>query len=86
MKIIIDDFEIELKVKRTGEKRCNKLSAMYFLNYLSLLFYDSGLLKDKQYKESQKEYTKAVSNMRYDEASKIHDFLNNMGFYDDLND
>ena len=84
MKFNVDSFVVEIKVRHAYEKKNNKKAAMYFINWWSLLLFDSALLKQKQYEESHTDCTKTVSDMRYDMASQLHDLLSNQGFYDDI--
>ena len=37
MKLIIDDFEVEVKAKFEGGERYNKEATLFFLNHLSML-------------------------------------------------
>lgn len=84
MKIQIDSFEVELKVKRTYEKRCNKLSTMYFINWLEGLLFDSARLDGKIYEDTSKECYKNVSEQKYDMGRQLYELLNEMHFYDDV--
>ena len=84
MKIQIDGFEVEIKARRTNEKRHNKLSTMYFVNWLEGLLFDSARLDSEIYENTHKECYKSVSEQKYDMGRQLYDLLNDMHFYDDV--
>lgn len=75
MKLVIDDFEIEVSARRLTESRKNKEATMYFLNTLSLFaakaqerFYDVGAV--------------ALSEWAKECSDDIYYFLKDNGAYE----
>lgn len=75
MKMTIDDFEIDIKVKGKWSKKANKQDLIYFLNTMSLFAFEAS------------EYNRMIGNNSItNESNKYHqemyDILDKMGAFD----
>lgn len=73
MKLVVGDYEVEIKAKRKFEEKNSKQSAMYFLNDISILCSEASA----HYRELG---LTALDNWAREMGKEIHNTLKENGF------
>ena len=87
MKILIGDYEVDIKVRKTYHSRSNKEDLFYFLNTISCAFQNSSDLYSGNNGViciCDPDYLKVVAKEYEDLGNEIFKFLEVSGFYKDL--
>lgn len=74
MKLMIGDYEVEIKAKSKWSKRNNKCDVVGFLNELSIVLYEAS-------KVNASEGYRSLSERYYNMSDDIYKVLNKMGVY-----
>ena len=84
MKIEIDGYEIELKVRTTVlSKHANEEDTLDFLNHLSLMYNESARMYINEFrKDETKKFYKGVAERKAEVAHKLFKFCEEHGLYD----
>lgn len=85
MKIEIDRFEIELKVRSTVlSKHANEEDTLDFLNHLALMYNEcSRLLMNEFRKDETKKFYKGCAERKAKVAHELFKFCEEHGLYDE---
>lgn len=78
MKLTIENFEIEIKAKKKGQKRSSQKETLNFLCNLEGMYYSLSNSTFKDYPGLSKQYERIGLN--------IHDELDKHGYYDEYKD
>lgn len=77
MKIIMGNYEVEIKAKRVGEDRANKEATCFFINNLACQFFNAAYYLDMM-------GCPVSAEKNREDAHTIHAFLEARHFYDDV--
>lgn len=80
MKVNIDGYEIELKAKFYGDK-ATKEQALYFLNFLSMVFNDASKYNELANKVNPKSWYEHDANKYKEIADNLYDIVSINGGY-----
>lgn len=77
MTVKIGDYEVKVKAKQGESEKCNIEDTKSFLNAISSALWSASSMNDK-------EDFKVIAGYHRDMANDIYDYLDALGFYDDV--